>query len=287
MTNDNGQNNSYPDADHQPSKKEGQAIQWPTVSLAVGLSALASALVIGVGSAVMIANADSDNPVVIADGSAVGAKTSSAKKSAANTTSKSGAATTSRKAAAGSTTSANAQSGRGGTSSGGGQVFTGGSGGTGGGEGGETGGGEGEVFTGGDGGGFADSPVDSGDGASEDSGELPPVPSSDELLSTFYAMAAPDADQEFIESNLETPSGAQTIRDTSAQMQIYPEIHLVFVDEPYVEDGVLVAHAKFVNEGVGEKPEQEFYWVARDGRWVLADESLCTIAVQARVACTV
>ncbi|AWT27090.1 hypothetical protein Csp1_23400 [Corynebacterium provencense] len=282
MTSGNGQNNSYPDADHQLSKREGQAIQWPTVSLAVGLSALASALVIGVGSAVMIANADSDNPVVIADGSAVGAKTSSAKKSAAKTTSKSGAATTSRKAGAGSTTSANAQSGRGGTSAGVGQVFTGGTGGTGGGDGGES-----EVFTGGDGGEAAGSLVESSDGAYEDSGELPPIPSSQELLTTLEAMVAPGADQEFIESNLETPSGAQTFRDTTVQMENYPGFHLEFVDEPYVEDGVLTGQAKFVYEGMGEKPPQDFYWVVRDGRWVLSDESVCTLAIQARVACTV
>jgi hypothetical protein len=40
-------------------------VQWPTVAMSVGLSTLAAAVVIGVGSAVMIAHSDNGDPVVV------------------------------------------------------------------------------------------------------------------------------------------------------------------------------------------------------------------------------
>lgn len=274
------------------SQESGQSVQWHTVAFSVGLAALASALVIGVGSFFALSNSGSGTPVVMLDGSAETVKTTSPT-SKARPTSK---ATTKAKAP-GQTSKAPAPGG--------------GSNSPGGNSGGTPGGGSGNVPRGNSGGGApilsgegdqegSADPVDDGivedDGNYDDGGDtgddggedMPAAPSSDELLGTLNAMLDPGADQEFIESNLQSPSGAQTFRDTTAQMENYPGFGLEFVEEPYVdEDGVLVGNAKFVYAGNGEKPAQSFYWVVRDGRWVLSDVSVCDLANQARVSCSI
>lgn len=249
-----------------------KSTRWATVALSVGLSSLASAVVIGVGAAVMIANADNGQVTVISGDAAANAAGVTSKKGANSTTAKrttSAAATTSRAAgAAGSAGGAGASSG-------------------------STGGEPARI----NGGGVPAPVEDTGSGvdaAAAEAGvfddgasDIPPQPSNAELKSQLDSILAADASDDYIASNLEDPAGVQTIRDAGVQMRNYPIFRYEMVDPVVVDGDQMTATIQMSMIGLGSKPPADLYYVARDGRWVLTNESVCLIAQQARVSCSV
>ncbi|WP_066585446.1 hypothetical protein [Corynebacterium provencense] len=254
-----------------------KSTRWATVALSVGLSSLASAVVIGVGAAVMFANADNGQVTVIS-GDAANAAGVTSKKGANSTTAKrttSAAATTSRAAgAAGSAGGTGASSG-------------------------STGGEPARINGGGvpapvDDTGSGDGSADTADAAGAEAGvfddgasDIPPQPSNAELKSQLDSILAADASDDYIASNLEDPAGVQTIRDAGTQMRNYPIFRYEMVDPVVVNGDQMTATIQMSMIGLGSKPPADLYYVARDGRWVLTNESVCLIAQQARVSCSV
>lgn len=270
----------YPDQDG--AEDRGRRIQWPTVALSVGLSTLAAAVVIGVGSAVMVANSDSGDPVVIqgaGDSTSTTAKkwpTSSA--SASKKPSTSAKASASAKASGGATPNAENSSGNGGHDGGAVTPVDDPS----------AGGGDGAGAAGAAGAGNGDGGSGAGVRA-QDAGdsEVPPQPSAAELQNQLESILAAGAGDDQIASNLANPAGVQSIRDAGDQMRAFP-IFGYSVDEPITVDGDhMTATINMRMTGLGTKPPQDLYYEARDGKWVLTDESVCLIAQQARVTCTV
>jgi hypothetical protein len=103
-------------------------------------------------------------------------------------------------------------------------------------------------------------------------------------METILAQGASD---DTIAANLENPAGVQTIRDAGAAMRAVPIFRYEMVDPVVVEGDQMTATIQMSMVGVGSKPPTDLYYVAKDGKWVLTDESVCLIASQARVSCTV
>ena len=79
----------------------------------------------------------------------------------------------------------------------------------------------------------------------------------------------------------------QTIKDAGAAMRAVPIFRYEMVDPVAVEGDQMTATIQMSMVGLGSKPPADLYYVAKDGKWVLTDESVCLIASQARVSCTV
>jgi hypothetical protein len=265
-----------PDNADDTGQDDRHRIQWPTVALSVGLSTLAAAVVIGVGSVVMVANSDSKDPVVVQE--AADSATTHGKKWPTTSASASRKPSSSAKASTGAKpdTKQDSSSGSGGR---------GGSGGHGGG-----------VVTpiddpaagGGDGGDVAArGGGDGGAGGDSSDTSVPPQPSAGELQNQLESILADGTSDDQIASNLANPAGVGAIKDAGAQMRAFPIFHFQ-VDEPITVDGdQMTATINMSMTGLGTKPPQDLYYEVRDGRWVLTDESVCLIAQQARVTCTV
>lgn len=253
-------NREYDDADYdEAQRKQDKTVRWSTVALSVGLSSLASAVIIGVGSAVMLANADTGQVNII---SGEGTSGVTSKKDANTTTAQK--ATNSAKAT--STASAGSSSGEPARINGGGvpapvDTASGGS---------AAGGSQ-----------NAGSQSDSGDSA------IPAQPSNAELKAQMDSILAAGATDDYIASNLENPAGVQTIRDAGEAMRAVPIFQYEMVDPVVVEGDKMTATIQMSMIGLGEKPPADLYYVAKNGKWVLTDESVCLIAQQARVTCTV
>lgn len=246
MADTTGYDEAEYDIDDQ--KDADRASRWATVALSVGLSTLASAVVIGVGAAVMFANAnDGQVTVVQGDGTANAAGVTSKKDS--NTTTATRATT-----AAKSTTTSSASSG------------------------------ESVVVNGGG----VPEPVDTDDSSQSDSSsDIPAQPSNAELKNQMETILAEGASDETIASNLENPAGVQTIRDAGVAMRAVPIFQYDMVDPVVVNGDQMTATIQMKMIGIGEKPPADLYYVAKGGKWVLTDESVCLIAQQARVSCSV
>lgn len=253
-----------------PQEKQDRSVRWSTVALSVGLSALASAVVIGVWAAVMFANSN-DPQVTLVQGDGT-ANTGVTSKKDDNTTVARKSPTTSAKP---TSTSA---AGTGGSSGGSGN--------------------EPARINGGG----VPAPVDdasddsSGGGGGNDGGvsaqsgddsSVPAQPSNAELKSQMETILAAGASDDTIASNLENPAGVQTIRDAGNQMRAFPIFRYEMVDPVVVQGNTMTATIQMSMVGLGSKPPADLYYVAKNGRWVLTDESVCLIASQARVACTV
>ena len=70
-------------------------------------------------------------------------------------------------------------------------------------------------------------------------------------------------------------------------MRAVPIFRYEMVDPVAVEGDQMTATIQMSMVGLGSKPPADLYYVAKDGKWVLTDESVCLIASQARVSCTV
>lgn len=265
----------YDDANDEQQEKSGRSVAWPTVALSVGLSALASAVVIGVGAAVMVAN-NNDPQVTLVQGDGT-TNTGVTSKKDDNTT-----------VAQRATTSAKPTS----TSAAGS---------------GSTGSGNGSVRLNGGGGALIDDPSedagsDNSDGSGDSQGnggngggisaqsvdaDIPAQPSNAELKNQMQTILAQGASDDTIASNLANPNGVQTIKDAGAAMRAVPIFRYEMVDPVAVEGDQMTATIQMSMVGLGSKPPADLYYVAKDGKWVLTDESVCLIASQARVSCKV
>jgi hypothetical protein len=246
-------------------------VQWPTVAMSVGLSTLAAAVVIGVGSAVMIAHSDNGDPVVVRE--AADSVTTHGKSWPTTSASASKKPSSPAKPSAGAKpdTKQDAAAGKSDHGSHGGGVVTP----------------VDDPSTGGghDGGDAAARGGDNGGDAGDTA--VPPQPSAAELQNQLESMLAPGASDDQIAANLASPAGASSIKAAGAQMRAFPIFHFQ-VDEPITVDGdEMTATINMSMTGLGTKPPQNLYYQVRDGRWVLTDESVCLIAQQARVDCSV
>ena len=256
----------YDDANDEQQEKSGRSVAWPTVALSVGLSALASAVVIGVGAAVMVAN-NNDPQVTLVQGDGT-MNTGVTSKKDDNTT-------VARRATTSAKPTSTSAAGAGSTGSGDGPVRLNGGGGALIDDPSEDGGSE---STGGDGGGISAQSVDA---------DIPAQPSNAELKNQMQTILAQGASDDTIASNLANPNGVQTIKDAGAAMRAVPIFRYEMVDPVAVEGDQMTATIQMSMVGLGSKPPADLYYVAKDGKWVLTDESVCLIASQARVSCTV
>lgn len=265
----------YDDANDEQQEKSGRSVAWPTVALSVGLSALASAVVIGVGAAVMVAN-NNDPQVTLVQGDGTTNTGVTSKKDDNTTVAQ--RATTSAKP-----TSASA-AGLGSTGSGNGSVRLNGGGGALIDDPSEDAGSDNS-----DGSGDSQSNGDNGGGTSAQSvdADIPAQPSNAELKNQMQTILAQGASDDTIASNLANPNGVQTIKDAGAAMRAVPIFRYEMVDPVAVEGDQMTATIQMSMVGLGSKPPADLYYVAKDGKWVLTDESVCLIASQARVSCTV
>jgi hypothetical protein len=263
---DGADNADYDDANDGQQEKSGRSVAWPTVALSVGLSALASAVVIGVGAAVMIANTN-DPQVTLVQGDGTTNAGVTSKKDDNTTTAQ--RATTSAKP----TSTSAAGAGSSGSGSSGSEPVR------------INGGGSAPI----DDASAGESGGDSDSGASARSGgaDIPAQPSNSELKNQMETILAQGASDDTIAANLENPAGVQTIRDAGAAMRAVPIFRYEMVDPVVVEGDQMTATIQMSMVGVGSKPPTDLYYVAKDGKWVLTDESVCLIASQARVSCTV
>ena len=140
-----------------------------------------------------------------------------------------------------------------------------------------------------------DASVSAGSGEAASSGaearsvssDIPAQPSNSELKSQMETILAAGASDETIAANLANPAGVQTIRDAGDAMRAVPIFQYEMVDPVVVNGDQMTATIQMSMVGLGSKPPTDLYYVAKDGRWVLTDESVCLIASQARVSCTV
>lgn len=273
-------NTGYDDAgfdNDEQREKNDRSVRWSTVALSVGLSALASAVVIGVGATVMFANAKDPQVTLVQDAGTANTSGVTSKKDANTTTAKkaptTGAKPTSTAAAGSGSNGSNSTSGGPARINGGGgapiddpSV------------GGESSDGNSDSGDGGNGGGISAQSLDGG---------VPAQPSNAELKTQMETILANGASDETIAANLENPAGVQSIRDAGAAMRAMPIFRYEMVDPVVVEGNYMTATIQMSMVGLGSKPPADLFYVAKDGKWVLTDESVCLIASQARVACTV
>ncbi|WP_297007635.1 hypothetical protein [uncultured Corynebacterium sp.] len=258
-------NTGYDDAgfdNDEQQERNDRSVRWSTVALSVGLSALASAVVIGVGAAVMFANA-SDHQITYVQGEGTANSSGVTSKKDANTT-------TAQRSTSGAKPTSTTSAGSGSS-------------------------GEPARINGAAGAPIDDPSVGAGDSgntgvaasARSSNAGVPAQPSNAELKNQMETILAQGASDETIAANLENPAGVQTIRDAGEAMRKIMIFRYEMVDPVVVEGDHMTATIQMSMVGLGSKPPADLYYVAKDGRWVLTDESVCAIASQARVACSV
>lgn len=265
---DGADNADYDDADDEQQEKSSRSVAWPTVALSVGLSALASAVIIGVGAAVMIANTN-DPQVTLVQGDGTTNAGVTSKKDDNTTTAQ--RATTSAKP----TSTSAAGAGSSGSGSSGSEPVR------------INGGGSAPIDDASAGESESEGDSDSGASARSGGADIPAQPSNSELKNQMETILAQGASDHTIAANLANPNGVQTIRDAGAAMRAVPIFRYEMVDPVVIEGDQMTATIQMSMVGLGSKPPADLYYVAKDGRWVLTDESVCLIASQARVSCTV
>ncbi|AWT27093.1 hypothetical protein Csp1_23430 [Corynebacterium provencense] len=118
---------------------------------------------------------------------------------------------------------------------------------------------------------------------------VPAVPTHDEMRAQISAVIAKDATDDFISANIANPAGVPAMRAVGDAMRKYPQITYKFIGDPVVNGKLMTQRGQFIQvnsagQQTGSKPEQDFIYQVKDGRWVLSNDMVCLMLDQASMS---